>query len=85
MLQLKMFVRNFIPFCPICFSIIGEILSGPMALEFLAFFMALQVCSVVKTTSGSDVFFSHGPEKVSKSLGWFCFGSGGVLSVKLIC
>ena len=52
-----MLVKKLMPSSPKCFNITGEILSGPMALEFLAFLIALRVCSGVIKTAGSEVFF----------------------------
>ena len=54
MLQSKMLVKKMMPFSPKCFNIIdAEMLSGP--LEFLAFLIALRVCSGVMTMAGSEV------------------------------
>lgn len=54
---LKRFVRKFIPLIPKCLSMIGEMPSGPMALEFLEFLIAFNVCCVVMRMSGSGDFF----------------------------
>ena len=45
------------PWGPRCFIIIGEISSGPMALEFFDFFIAFIVCSTVMAMSGLEDFF----------------------------
>ena len=52
-----MFVKYCIPKLPRCFNMIGDTLSGPMALEFFDFLMAFLVCSQVIMIFWSVGFF----------------------------
>ena len=56
MQQLRRLVRYLMPCEPRCFSIMGEMLSGPMALEDLLFFMACLTWISVMIISGSSDF-----------------------------
>lgn len=55
--SLYILVRNSIPVGPKCFNIIGEIPSGPIALEFLDFLIDSIVWAVVMVCIGSDIVF----------------------------
>ena len=51
--KLKMLVNTWIPFGPRFLSMIGDMLSGPRALELLDLLMASAVCFGVITIQGS--------------------------------